>query len=153
MSVGTAALQEDSFVVCTAPIDVAALQRRAAAPAWGAVVTFLGSVRSPNAGAQVDHIDYEGYEGMMLAEMRRIAAELRQRYALGRVLVAHRLGRLCPGEVSLAAVVASAHRADAFAALGDLVEALKARLPVWKYEVGGAGEGFVAGRSEAGPTL
>lgn len=149
----TVAAQEDSFVVGAAPIDVGALQRAAAGPGWGATVTFLGSVRSPNAGTEVDHIDYEGYEGMMLAEMRRIASELRGRYALGRVLVAHRLGRLGPGEVSLAAVVASEHRAEAFAALGDLVEALKARLPVWKYEVGAAGEGFVAGRNDAGPTL
>lgn len=153
MSADALASRRDDLLVGTDPIDAGALLRAASAPAHGAVVSFLGSVRSPNAGAEVAHIDYEGYESMMLAEMRRLVDALRARHALGRVIVAHRLGRLRPGEVSMAVVVASAHRGDALAAVAELVEALKARLPVWKYEVGRGGEGFVAGRSDAGPTL
>lgn len=147
------AVSDDGFLIGPDAIDVAALLRAATAPAFGAVASFLGSVRSPNAGDTVRHIDYEGYEAMMRSEMRRLTVEVRSRHALGRVLVAHRLGRLYPGDVSLAVVVSSAHRAEALAALEALVEGLKARLPVWKYEVGTSGERFVPGRSDAGPTL
>lgn len=149
----SAAAAPDAFAVGTDAIDVEAMLRSAAAPACGAVVSFLGSVRSPNRGSTVTHIDYEGYEGMMLAEMRRLVGALRARHALGRVLISHRLGRLRPGDVSLAVVVASVHRGEALAALGELVDALKAHLPVWKYEVGSAGEGFVDGSADAAPTL
>lgn len=141
------------FEVVRDAIDVAELLREASAPAWGAVASFLGSVRSPNRGAQVEHIDYEGYEAMMRAEMARLADEVGSGRDLGRCLIVHRLGRLRPGEISLAVVVASPHRADALQACQELVEGLKARLPVWKFEVGEAGGAYVAGRSDAGPTL
>ncbi|MEJ2667386.1 MAG: molybdenum cofactor biosynthesis protein MoaE [Deinococcales bacterium] len=153
MTTAVPAASDDDFLIGPEAIDVAALLHAAAAPAFGAVASFLGSVRSPNAGDTVRHIDYEGYEAMMRAEMQRLTAEIRSRHTLGRVFVAHRLGRLHPGDVSLAVVVSSAHRGEALAALEALVEGLKARLPVWKYEVSASGERFVAGRSDAGPTL
>ncbi|MEJ2291713.1 MAG: molybdenum cofactor biosynthesis protein MoaE [Deinococcales bacterium] len=143
----------DLLVVHSSPIDAAALLSDVGEPAWGARASFLGSVRSPNRGAVVHYIDYEGYEAMMVAEMRRLADEVRSRHDIGRVAIVHRLGRLVPGEVSLAVVVASPHRHAALRACEELVEGLKARLPVWKYEVDDAGGAFVGGRTEAGPTL
>lgn len=148
-----AALERYRFDVVEVPIELGELLAQAADPAWGARASFVGSVRSPNRGATVHHIDYEGYRAMMLAEMRRLADEVAARHALGRCVIVHRLGRLQPGEVSLAVVVASPHRQDALQACEALVEGLKARLPVWKYEVDDAGGTFVAGRSDAGPTL
>jgi MoaE-MoaD fusion protein len=143
----------DLFVVATEPIEAALMLAEAAAPASGAVASFLGSVRSPNRGEIVHHIDYEGYGPMMVGEMERLCAEVRARHPLGRVVIAHRLGRLLAGEVSLAVVVASAHRHAALQACAEIVEALKARLPVWKFEVSSAGGSFVPGRTDAGPTL
>lgn len=135
------------------PIELAPLVAAASAPAWGAVASFVGSVRSPNHGNTVHYIDYEGYEPMMIAEMGRLVEEVAARHAVGRCVIVHRLGRLRPGEVSLAVVVASAHRAAALRACEELVEGLKARLPVWKYEVDASGGTYVAGRADAGPTL
>jgi molybdopterin synthase catalytic subunit len=143
----------DLLLVVSEPVAPAALLREAADPACGAVASFLGSVRSPNQGEVVHHIDYEGYAPMMVGEMERLSVEARSRHALGRVVIVHRLGRLRAGEVSLAVVVASPHRHAALQACAELVEGLKARLPVWKYEVGPAGGSFVPGRSDAGPTL
>lgn len=120
----------DLVRVVRSPIDVPALLAAVAAPGLGAVTSFLGSVRSPNGGVEVAYIDYEGYEGMMLAEMRRLVDELRARHELGRVAVVHRLGRLRAGDVSMAVAVGSAHRADALAGCREAVEGLKARLPV-----------------------
>lgn len=135
------------------PIDPAQLLASVGSPACGAVASFLGSVRSPNRGQPVLHIDYEGYEAMMVAEMERLVQDLRARFEVGPVAIAHRLGRLRPGEIGLAVAVASAHRGAALEACADLVESLKTRLPVWKYEVGPERSSFVEGRTEAGPTL
>ena len=143
----------DLLVVASEPIEPATLLQEASAPANGAVASFLGSVRSPNRGEVVHHIDYEGYAPMMVGEMERLAAETRARHSLGRVVVVHRLGRLSAGDVSLAVVVSSAHRHAALQACAEIVEGLKARLPVWKYEVSASGGSFVPGRTDAGPTL
>jgi molybdopterin synthase catalytic subunit len=48
--------------------------------------------------------------------------------------VSHRVGELAIGDVALAAAVATAHRADAFAICARLVDEVKARLPVWKHQ-------------------
>ncbi len=143
----------DLMLVVSEPVAPATLLQEAADAAYGAVASFLGSVRSPNHGDVVHHIDYEGYAPMMVGEMERLGAEARSRHPLGRIVIVHRLGRLRAGEVSLAVVVSSPHRHAALQACGELVEGLKARLPVWKYEVGPAGGSFVSGRSDAGPTL
>lgn len=122
-------------------------------PACGAVATFLGSVRSPNHGKTVEYIDYQGYEAMIVGEMQRLVEELRSRYDVARIAIVHRLGKLAPAEVSLAIVVSSAHRRPALEACQEALELVKARLPIWKYEVGPDDAGYVAGRAEAAPTL
>ncbi|WP_028662745.1 molybdenum cofactor biosynthesis protein MoaE, partial [Saccharomonospora halophila] len=50
------------------------------------------------------------------------------------VAVSHRVGDLTIGDVALACAVAADHRAEAFATCADLVDEVKARLPVWKHQ-------------------
>ena len=113
-------------------------------PRFGALASFVGTVRSPNDGAVVHAIDYQGYEAMILAQMRVIAREARERGA-GRVVLAHRLGKLEPGEASIVIVVAAVHRAEALAACSHAIERSKVLLPIWKLEVSERGERWVAG--------
>jgi molybdopterin synthase catalytic subunit len=134
-------------------IDLAALVAEVEEPRCGAIATFLGTVRSPNDGQDVRYIDYQGYDAMIRAEMERIAAELREAHDVRGVVLAHRLGRLAPGVASIAIVVSSEHRGPALVACSEAIELCKQRLPVWKYEVGQAREGFVAGRNDAAATL
>ena len=143
----------DHFFVTEGVLDIAHLTALAVAPEWGAVASFLGTVRSPNLGQTVRHIDYEGYETMILGQMKRAAEELRARAELGHVVIAHRLGRLRPGEASVAIVVSSRHRREALAACSNLIDRLKELLPVWKYEVADESEGWVAGSAAAAETL
>lgn len=135
------------------PLDSAALQAQVADDADGAVVTFQGTVRSPDRGATVRWIDYEGYEAMAEAELERIGRELADAHALTGLAVVHRLGRCLPGEASIAIVACSAHREAAFAACRDALERVKARLPVWKRQVEAAGEHWVDGREVDGAVL
>jgi molybdopterin synthase catalytic subunit len=67
--------------------------------------------------------------------MQRIVDEARERWPVGGVYLHHRLGRLEIGEVSVVAVAASPHRAEAYAASRHLIERLKADVPIWKKEV------------------
>ena len=123
------------------------------APRFGAVASFLGTVRSPNAGETVQYIDYEGYETMLHTQLQVLAQELRAAFSLGHVVVAHRLGRLAPGEASIAVVVSSQHRKDALGACQFGIDRAKELLPVWKREVTGAGASWVAGSVAAGEPL
>lgn len=138
----------DVFLVTEDALDLGELCRRVSSPAYGASAFFLGTVRSPNAGSEVRYIDYEGYESMLVRQLARVAEEARARFALGRVALAHRLGRLRPGEASIAIAVSSRHRQDALLACQFCIDRCKDVLPVWKYEVAQEGR-WVAGSSAA----
>jgi len=114
------------------PIDTAALH--AATPRDGAVCLFVGVVRDLNRGRAVTAIDYEAYEEMALPLLEEIGAETARLFAVTDVRLVHRLGRLVVGEASVAVAVTSPHRADAFAACRHAIDALKARVPIWKKE-------------------
>ena len=139
----------DHFFVTDADLELSRYVSLASDPRYGAVATFSGTVRSPNAGQKVRHIDYQGYETMILTQMKRAATELRERFELGRVVFAHRLGRLRPGEASIVVVVSSAHRKDALLATHAAIDRLKEILPVWKLEVTPAGEHWTPGSAAA----
>jgi molybdopterin synthase catalytic subunit len=100
----------------------------------GAVVVFDGIVRNNTRGRATLYLDYEAYEEMALAEMRRLAMEAREKFGVRPVTLVHRLGRLQIGESSVLIVVASAHRAQAFDACRWLIDTLKRIVPIWKKE-------------------
>jgi MoaE-MoaD fusion protein len=118
---------------------------------YGAVASFLGTVRSPNAGQVVDFIDYEGYESMIKTQMQIVAEILRERFDLGNIVLAHRLGRLKPSEVSIAIVISSKHRKEALLACHDGINLAKERLPVWKHEKTDSGATWVEGVTASTP--
>ena len=121
--------------------------------AYGAVASFLGTVRSPNLGRDVRYIDYEGYEAMLKTQMAVLAQELRSSFDIGHLVLAHRLGRLIPGEASIAVLVSSAHRNDALHACERGINRAKELLPVWKLEVNADGSEWVEGVAVAGERL
>ena len=65
--------------------------------------------------------------------------------------IAHRLGRLEIGDISLVVAVSSPHRADAFAACKYAVDRIKQVVPIWKKEFFEDGEVWVG--SEGGAPL
>jgi molybdopterin synthase catalytic subunit len=116
------------------PLDVAAHERAVADPRAGAVVSFAGVVRDHDHGRTVTLLEYEGHPTAE-AVLREVAEEIAKDPAVYGVAVSHRIGTLRVGDVALAAAVATAHRAEAFAACARLVDEVKARLPVWKRQV------------------
>ena len=131
------------------PIDVAAMPSAVRGDGDGAVALFLGTVRNVNAGRTVLFLEYEAYREMAEREMAGIAEEARVRFGVSSVDVVHRLGRLAIGEVSVAVAVASPHRADAMDACRFVIDALKARVPIWKREHFEGGEVWIEGEGRA----
>jgi MoaE-MoaD fusion protein len=146
-------MPNDHFFVTKDPLDHAYYLTLVTAPEYGAVASFLGTVRSPNLGETVDYIDYEGYEGMMYSQMKIIAETLRKTLDLGNLVLAHRLGKMYPGETSIAIVASSKHRKEALLACQQGLELCKERLPVWKHEATLSGEKWVKGVATASKTL
>jgi molybdopterin synthase catalytic subunit/molybdopterin converting factor small subunit len=128
------AAQEPVVALIRERIDRDALVASLQQPADGAIVVFDGIVRDNTRGRKTLYLDYEAYEEMALAEMRKLAAEAQERFAVDRVGVVHRLGRLEIGESSIVIVVTSAHRGAAFDACRWLIDTLKRTVPVWKKE-------------------
>ena len=123
-----------AFEFTQAAIDVATLAAPLGADSAGGFATFEGRVRDRNEGRAVTGLDYEAYEELALAEGARIVEQARTRHGAVAARCVHRLGSLAVGDVAVWVGVASAHRAEAFAACRDIIDAIKHRLPIWKRE-------------------
>lgn len=121
-------------ILTNRPLEPEKLTALVQRPSNGATVTFLGVTRDHNDGRRVRYLEYEAYEEMAVQELRRVVDELKARWPVD-VAVAHRLGRLEVGEVSLVVAVASAHRREAFEACAEAVDRIKMTVPIWKREV------------------
>lgn len=115
-------------------IDTAVLAREVRSDENGAVTTFDGCVRNHSHGRTTLYLEYEAYEAMALAKMNEIAAEAHERFAIDRVVMVHRLGRLEIGETSVYIAVSAAHRGAAFDACRYAIDTLKKTVPIWKKE-------------------
>jgi len=104
------------------------------APEDGAVVVFDGFARSHSGGRRTLYLEYEAYEPMAHMKMREIAAQVRAKFAIHRLAMVHRLGRVEIGETSVVIAVSAAHRAAAFEACRYAIDTLKRAVPIWKKE-------------------
>jgi molybdopterin synthase catalytic subunit len=71
---------------------------------------------------------------MALRTMEQIAGEIHERWAINRVGIVHRLGRIEITESSVVIIVTSAHRRIAFEACHYAIDRLKKIVPIWKKE-------------------
>lgn len=129
------------------PIAVGAVVARVAGPDAGAVAVFLGTVRSENLGRTVLWLEYDAYPEMAEEEMRRIGERVQGAHGALRIAMVHRTGRLELGDTAVVVAVAAAHRAAAFDACREAMEAIKRSAPIWKKEVFEGGEEWIEGAS------
>lgn len=116
------------------PIDTSALLAQAMQPESGAVVLFLGTTREMTAGRRTLSLDYEAYDEMAAKKLAELEADARRRWPLVECSIVHRLGPVPLSEASVAIVVSTPHRADAFEAGKWLIDTLKHEVPIWKQE-------------------
>lgn len=109
----------------------------------GGIATFIGAVRDVNEGRAVTRLEYEAYGTMAEAELARILEELAREIPGVRVAATHRVGSLKVGDVAVACAASAPHRGEAFRACRELIDRIKARLPIWKREHGPDGPYWV----------
>ena len=124
-------------------LDAEAITAQVRRDTNGAVVTFLGTTRSSTDGRTVLHLEYEAYRPMADNMLAEVVEEMRSRFSVEDVAIAHRVGRLEVGETSLVVAVASPHRREAFAACQYSVDRIKQTVPIWKKEFFEGGEVWV----------
>ncbi|MET3952323.1 molybdenum cofactor biosynthesis protein MoaE [Arthrobacter sp. UYEF36] len=115
----------------------------------GAVVSFSGVVRNHDGGKPVRRLSYSAHPTAHQV-MADVVAQLVAEQAAGtdaagpgsgpgsgpaqpvRIWVAHRIGMLEIGDPALVCAVSAAHRGQAFAVCSELVDRVKAQVPIWK---------------------
>ncbi len=117
------------------PIDTASLLKGHAASHHGGQVSFFGIVRDVNFGRQVTGIEYEAFAPLAEKTFREFCQEAQTTWGQDlRVSVVHRVGALGIGDISVALIVSTRHRAEAYEASRYIIEELKHRSPIWKKE-------------------
>jgi molybdopterin synthase catalytic subunit len=109
----------------------------------GAVVTFVGAVRDCSDGRAVTLLEYEAYGAMAEAELGRVLGELARERPGVRLFASHRTGSLHVGDAAVVCAASAPHRDEAFRACRELIDRIKARLPIWKREHGPDGPYWV----------
>ena len=143
---------QDRFRLSATPFDVAARRAALLDARVGAYASFEGWVRDHNAGRSVDALRYEAYERLALAEGARILDEALERFDVIDVACVHRVGDVAIGELAVWVGATAAHRDPAFAACRYVIDAVKARVPIWKHERYGDGDaGWLHPQGAPGP--
>lgn len=127
-------------------IDVQKVIDAASSLGAGAVNVFIGTVRNNANGKNVIWLEYEAYETMAVAEIKKIIDEASHRWPLLGWAVSHRIGTLKPGEVSVVVAVSTPHRRESFEACQYIIDTLKEKAPIWKKEVFEDGEEWISAR-------
>ena len=114
----------------------------------GAVVSFSGVVRNHDGGKPVQRLSYSAHPTAHQVMADVVAQLVAEQAAAGpggtagetgsapaqpvRIWVAHRIGMLEIGDPALVCAVSAAHRGQAFAVCSELVDRVKAQVPIWK---------------------
>jgi molybdopterin synthase catalytic subunit len=112
-------------------------------PGAGAVATFLGVVRDVSDGRVVSRLEYSAYDAMAKREMQKIVEELEAEMPGVLACAIHRIGSLAVGDAAIVCAASAPHRGEAFRACRELIDRIKARVPIWKRELGPDGAAWV----------
>ena len=123
------------FALTPDAIDVAAVERAVLHPSCGAVLLFLGTARDNFGERTVTHLAYEAYEEVAVAELQAIGRECAERWPGCRTAIVHRLGTVPVTEPTVVIATATPHRPACYTASRYALEALKARVAIWKKEI------------------
>ena len=102
-------------------------------PAAGGIALFAGAVRDSDHDQDVTGLSYSAHPSAE-DELRRVAAEVAEKFPVLGVAAVHRVGDLAIGDLAVVVAVACPHRGEAFEACRALIDMLKATVPIWKHQ-------------------
>jgi molybdopterin synthase catalytic subunit len=100
----------------------------------GAVDVFIGTVRGEDRARAVAGLGYTAHPSA-IERLREVAEAVAETHPILALSALHRVGDLEIGDIAVIVAVSSGHRGDAFAACQQLIDTLKATLPIWKHQV------------------
>ncbi|HEX9048310.1 MAG TPA: molybdenum cofactor biosynthesis protein MoaE [Verrucomicrobiae bacterium] len=98
----------------------------------GAHLDFFGIVRELENDSKIPGLFYEAYEPMARSELEKILRQLTAQYSCEDLVFIHRLDFVPVGEASLFIRICSRHRQAALGLMSELIDRLKADVPIWK---------------------
>ena len=116
------------------PISLAEHEELVGHQSAGAIVGFVGMIRDHDGGRRVVRLEYSAHPSAAEVIAEVVAQVAEESSGLRAIAASHRIGALRIGEAALVATVAADHRQAAFATCAELVDTIKARLPVWKHQ-------------------
>ncbi len=103
-------------------------------PAAGGIVLFAGVVRDSDHDREVSGLSYSAHPSAV-DELRQVAGVIAEKFpAVIGIAVVHRVGDLAIGDLAVVMAVSCPHRAEAFDACRELIDMLKASVPIWKHQ-------------------
>ena len=118
-------------IITESVIDPALLRDHVLSDAHGALVEFSGLVRNHDHDKSVTLLEYQVHPDALPA-LQAILDSIAAIHPESRLAAAHRYGVLAIGDLAFAVAVSSAHRDAAFGVAREVVERVKAELPIWK---------------------
>jgi molybdopterin synthase catalytic subunit len=115
------------------PLSVDEVLTAVADPAAGGTTVFIGTVRSEDDGRDVSSLRYEAHPDAV-AVLEEVAEQVAGKHHAIAVAAVHRTGLLAIGDLAVVVAVAAGHRGEAFAAGKELIDEVKARVPIWKQQ-------------------
>jgi molybdopterin synthase catalytic subunit len=119
-------------------LSVDEVRAAVADPAAGGIALFAGVVRDSDHDQAVSGLSYSAHPSAV-DELRRVAEVIAEKYPVIGIAAVHRVGDLAIGDLAVVLAVSCPHRAAAFDACRDLIDILKASVPIWKHQRFGDG--------------
>ena len=114
-------------------LSVDEVRAAVADPAAGGIALFAGTVRDSDHDRGVSGLSYSAHPSAV-DELRRVAEVIAEKYPVIGIAAVHRVGDLAIGDLAVVLAVSCPHRAEAFDACRDLIDILKASVPIWKHQ-------------------
>ena len=119
-------------------LSVDEVRAAVADPAAGGIALFAGTVRDSDHDRGVSGLSYSAHPSAA-DDLRRVAEVIAEKYPVIGIAAVHRVGELAIGDLAVVLAVSCPHRAEAFDACRDLIDILKASVPIWKHQRFGDG--------------
>jgi molybdopterin synthase catalytic subunit len=99
----------------------------------GGTTLFVGTVRDHDGGRGVGGLSYSAHPSV-LDSLREVAERVAAAHPVHALAAVHRVGDLAVGDLAVVVAASCAHRGQAFAAARQLIDDLKATVPIWKHQ-------------------
>jgi molybdopterin synthase catalytic subunit len=127
------------------PLSVDEVLSSVADPRAGGTCLFVGTVRNhdtkdgaPHEAAEAEQAAVTALDYSAHPQAAEVARSLAERLAADgrsvRIAVVHRVGRLGIGDIAVVVGVSAEHRGEAFEVCRELIDELKATVPIWKHQ-------------------